>query len=671
MSEHLAVFVLPNNRQWHGDSWPPSPGRAFQTFVAAAAESDDSIPAVAQEALTWLESLEPPLVATPAYKQGPTYTSYVPNNDADVEEPDKIKRAKTMRGYILEDGNPILFAWKLQGEHQAECESLKYMAKRVCQFGRTIDTAVAWVRTLSTPELDELLASYAGIYEPGGSGRLGLLCPTSGTLQSLERRHKERNQKFRPSLTGRGEYYVRASAPLLRQVVYGGRYSSRVFDLRTGDDTVAHAIEHVAPLVVRIRDGLATRLTEATPELHDSVERFLIGRGENVPVEQRIRIIPIPSIGHKYADHEVRRVLVEVPPTCPLAAKDVYWACDHLELTLDGIPTRLMSAEDASMLTHYGGDHRYTYGSVTPVVLGHAPRDLNGLAGKVRVALRQAAVHAPPLAIRVDKVHNAAAFVANTRFNASDLYHVKVTFSKPPTRRVVIGDGRYLGLGLLAPVFEAVGLYAFEVSGQRADVRPTELVHQFRRAIIARAQALAPGKPVDPFFHGHTEDGAPLRGADSDHLAYQYDPRTRQLLIIAPHLFEPGAVPRQRQLASLQTVLDGFTWLSFQGSNLRLARVFVEAPAGSARAWETVTAYVVNRARKDLSAAEAVVDDMRRECGRLGLPIPHIALLGDPYGSEHGWSAHMRVVFPTPIMGPLLAGRMRHKGGGLFVRAAP
>ena len=43
-------------------------------------------------------------------------------------------------------------------------------------------------------------------------------------------------------------------------------------------------------------------------------------------------------------------------------------------------------------------------------------------------------------------------FSPGTRFSKERLWHVEVVFQEPVSGPLVIGDGRYTGLGILAPV---------------------------------------------------------------------------------------------------------------------------------------------------------------------------------------------------------------------------
>src|SRR5262249_8810061 len=93
------------------------------------------------------------------------------------------------------------------------------------------------------------------------------------------------------------------------------------------------------------------------------------------PTYARVRIVPLPSIGHPHADRGIRRVLVEIPAGCPLRADDAHWAFSGLELVAPEIkatePLIFTPSDDESMCVHYGiGDRSYRkWRTVTPVAL--------------------------------------------------------------------------------------------------------------------------------------------------------------------------------------------------------------------------------------------------------------------------------------------------------------
>src|SRR5690606_5877213 len=108
--------------------------------------------------------------------------------------------------------------------------------------------------------------------------------------------------------------------------------------------------------------GAAGRLWDTLPSKHDHISLALIGRGSTeADKARRLRILPLPSIGHAHVSQAIRRVLVEVPSKCALSVEDLAWAFSGLEIASAADETaeaayptaRLVRATDHSMLEHY------------------------------------------------------------------------------------------------------------------------------------------------------------------------------------------------------------------------------------------------------------------------------------------------------------------------------
>ena len=179
---------------------------------------------------------------------------------------------------------------------------------------------------------------------------------------------------------------------------------------------------------------------------------------------------------------------MEVPAGCPLRAVDIDWAFAGQELdrpvygkSIDVTPT-----ETRDMLKHYGVDEpHHVWRSVTPVALpksaarrrinptraseqakGGAERraEQERAAAAVFQALRHAQVRRRHVDIRVQREpfesngQRVEEFAKDTRFAKERLWHVEIGFSEPIQGPLVIGDGRFLGLGVMAPVRGAQGV---------------------------------------------------------------------------------------------------------------------------------------------------------------------------------------------------------------------
>jgi hypothetical protein len=73
----------------------------------------------------------------------------------------------------------------------------------------------------------------------------------------------------------------------------------------------------------------------------------------------------------------------------------------------------------------------------------------------------------------------------------------------------------------------------------------------------------------------------------------------------------------------------------------------------------------VNRHRRLGSATAALIADVLAECVRLKLPAPQVSVL-EVHSLRAGLSGRLRLLFPKAIEGPVVLGRARLLGGGLF-----
>jgi CRISPR-associated protein Csb2 len=217
-------------------------------------------------------------------------------------------------------------------------------------------------------------------------------------------------------------------------------------------------------------------------------------------------------------------------------------------------------------------------------------------AAAVVQALRHAGVAAQAEAVRVQrepfeaKGARAEAFAAETRFAKERLWHVEVALDVPQRGPLVVGDGRYLGLGLMAPVQRADGVLAFAIEGGlETDAEPADLTRALRRAALARTQAalaaLGDGRQLPLYITGHEADGAPSRRSGVHrHIAFAYDPAHRRLLILAPHVLERRPLwPSERgSWALLDEAMRELTELrAGAAGKLRLARTSADAASSA------------------------------------------------------------------------------------------
>ncbi len=723
MSKALLISVRLHDGRYHGlGEELPAPARLFQALIAGAGLSGP-LSNDAVVALEWLERLDPPLIAAPRMWGGQSLTNYVPNNDLDTVGGDhrrigSVKTSKVVKPKLFDAEIPILFSWPFTPDETSDVESATIcdLADRLYQFGRGVDFAWAWGEILAQEAFESQLVAYPGrVYRPTRSGAgATVACPQAGSWRSLQERHERGGRRFLAVGKGKTPKYqfTQAPKPRFAQVAYDSPPVRFVFELRSTASESAFApcpLERASQLVTRLRDSAVGRLRIGLPHQIPEIERALIGRrpdGTNsIPSTARVRIIPLPSIGDQHVDAAIRRVLVEVPATCPLRSDDVCWSLSGLALaeseSASGLPTVLTRSDDLDMLAHYGIDaRRYrTWQTVTPIALSEEGRrrridpllvkaeaksglerreEQQHAASTLIQALRHADIRCHVETIKLQREPFTAngqrveAFATETRFEKERLWHAQITFAERIAGPVVIGDGRFIGLGLLAPTDRTFGVHVFRVINgltNRAD--PLQIARAMRMAVLSRVQAtLGRRTRLSPYFSGHAEDGS---RTTQPHLAFAFDPIYQRILVMAPHVLShqsPGRGDREK-LEILDRALENMFELRAGASGLlKLSNASVGSHSdtifGRSRIWESVTDYVVTRHLSATSAQGALTHNLRSECRRLGLPNPDVVVLRTGSISKVGLLGHVRLQFTIAVEGPLILGRQRYVGGGLF-----
>lgn len=488
--------------------WPPSPARLFQALVAGAARGAVLAPED-RDALAWLERLDAPLIAAPPRHKGQSFRHFMPNNDLDTKggDPARISeiRSATKRFHpqIFDGDTPFLYLWTFD-YGRVHAERMKAIASRLYQLGRGVDMAWAVAEILEEKQAGDRLGTYPGtVHHPtrdGGGSQLA--CPSDGSLKSLVGRYAKARARFRSIVEAAptrkdharkkmvGQTFAQPPKPKFHTVFYDSPPVRLLYELRDmakDGGFVVWTLKEVVRLVETVRNGAAERLAESLkqtfPDKAAAVERVfgLCRDATEADKVCRIRIIPLPSIGHPHADHGVRRLLVEIPPDCPLAVKDIEWAISatgSIDRDTGEVHWMLVPGEEWKIPNHYGiydsAEENARTGfrewrTVTPMALPTS-RPHGRKRGSERAAverdtamavvqaLRHAGITSEPVSIRVQrepfegKGARAEAFAYGERFSADRLHHVEIIFAEPTPGPVVIGDGRYLGLGLMRPV---------------------------------------------------------------------------------------------------------------------------------------------------------------------------------------------------------------------------
>ena len=210
--------------------------------------------------------------------------------------------------------------------------------------------------------------------------------------------------------------------------------------------------------------------------------------------------------------------------------------------------------------------------------------------------------------------------------------------------------------------------------GLSATAQPTDVAGALRRATMARVQEVLGFRTRLPaFFTGHERDGSVAHTEQHPHLTFSFDPRAARLLIVAPHVVDRRS-PTQEETQHLETLERALTELRELRAGSAGRLVVRTTPIGpnedplfaASRTWESVTPYQVTRHTKGVGAAEALSADLRVECRRRGLPTPEVTPIESRGVAGVGLVGGARLTFRLAVEGPIILGRSRHLGGGLF-----
>lgn len=307
------------------------------------------------------------------------------------------------------------------------------------------------------------------------------------------------------------------------------------------------------------------------------------------------------------------------------------------------------------------------------------------LASAVTQSLRHAGISARPRSIRVQREpfhghgERAEAFAAPPRFSADRLWHVEVEFDTPTAGPIVIGDGRYLGLGLMAPAAaqqdRSVICYRLHSPQPLSETERPALLGAGRRALMSLAKGDA--GQVPKLFSGHEGDGAPDCSRSHDHIylaAFAENGAALDCLVVAaPWAAQSGCPPHPDDARFFDHVTTALTVV--RAGALGIIRLDPPQPppdghplTGPARIWESRTPYLPTRhPHRDQDPRDFITRDILAECQRRRLPNPIPEIIRINQGPRGGLKAWLQLRFAAAVRGPLLLGRDSHAGGGLFL----
>jgi CRISPR-associated protein Csb2 len=517
MNRSLVLEVRFVVREYHGrgdfgePEWPPSPHRALQAWVAAAARAG-RLPAL-REAFRWLEGLGAPTVsAHEAQASTVGYRLSVPHNAMDLvargwvrgadPNPAEHRTMKPLRPLRLPAGCTVRYAWPLHaldgGLPAADALGLLLdTASSIVALGWGRDLAVARAEVTEAAAAAAAAAPGLQVWAPRADGTRMLRVPTGGSAQELDDRHEA--FLTRVSLDDDATLRPVPAIQCYERVAYaraGDPPPATIcaFTLLRTDGSAMRAFDTAreGTIVVGRMRHAARRAAGLAGWSEESIGQVVLGHGDGS--QARLQWLPIPSIEYRPGGGAVaaaaRRVIVKADPHSDINLTELARALAGQGLVDEAtgeISAVLAPASPADRgFTRYC-EPAHSWTTVTPVVLpGHddpsglrrklrEPRNANDqrallerLAARrdqlLRKALMQAGIpESLAASARIEARSSgfmAGVEVAQRHFVPSHLQrwprvHVRLSFDRPVRGPLCIGGGRFYGLGLFAAVSQA------------------------------------------------------------------------------------------------------------------------------------------------------------------------------------------------------------------------
>ena len=477
--------------------WPPHPDRLFSALVAAWAERGGD-PAE-RAALSWLERLDPPTIHAAAAEARTTADHYVPPNDMTVSGKPGRPIPKDMGGSlavlpalrknrqprqfpaVVPEDARVRFVWPdATGarEHTAALAALMAGLTYLGHSSSLIRGAILHPDT--APDDGDRLPAWTPVAEatarPGGT--VPMRVPFPGRLDQLETGHAEAanaDPPFRPPVERHQAYRrpdVETAVPPPASVFGDGW-------IVLGDDGGTTPDLSAFPAVAaRLRAAIMSKITDPVPEVISGHQP------DGTPSrDPHLAILPLADTGWRHSRGRLMGMALVLPrgqdrrgdTTRQTLMQGLaklsknHGKNNHSEraiaLKLGGLGvwylTHNPTPEPASLRpARYVATAR-SWASLTPVILDRHPKDKPGqrLGDLIAQACENIGLPAP-LGIEIHKhtpfkgapSRDAMHLDPTSKLAERPRHHVVLHFAAPVQGPVLLGAGRFRGLGLCLPL---------------------------------------------------------------------------------------------------------------------------------------------------------------------------------------------------------------------------
>lgn len=451
--------------------WPPHPARLFCALVAAARGDGD------RSALRWLEAQPSPMIVASGQPRESRRSAYVVTNTRSDEGKNQFHPGRSnglwSRTKAVPQSPTVTMVWPVPVD-AAVVEHLDEMARRVPYLGRSTGIALVAATASTQAAADEVPgeqgAAGRAVYEPCDllEAEVSVRVPYPGFLEDVDAQFEAGRPAWEVS---RHRGYRRRTASAARGAAGAGAAGERLVPSVYTDVLVLQfaGLKPQAQLTARMTKALNMAVLKAAGGRAPAV---LHGHGADG--RPHVAFLALPDVGHEHADGHLLGLAVAVPDLPEPERRDVLRAVFGLrrgdgdgvvDLRVPGVGRveliyrpGLVRPWGASPERWRRGSRRWV--SATPVILDRHPKRQDRpelVEREIRASFRLVGLPDPvDLQISEEPLMPGAARLRKydlpDRARERWFRHVAVTFEHRVSGPVLVGAGRYLGVGLLAPV---------------------------------------------------------------------------------------------------------------------------------------------------------------------------------------------------------------------------
>jgi CRISPR-associated protein Csb2 len=440
----ITINFLKNH--YHGAEWPPSPYRLFQALVNGLGDRRNL--AAKEEVLSWLEKLPAPIISVSRYERSfSRLKNFQPDNDNQVT-PDEHgvihvrSGAQPLSRYVFLSTEPKIVYTCEEASGCPDERAFAQLVRSLIYLVRSEDLVYAEGNlTASTLPADRT-------FYPGG-GFVKLAVPRPGFLQECIRRYPRQRAAFIPNHR------------LVQNVSYGLRRAEKaapiaVFDaFRTNDTYLDFAPYQLRQLSGMVRGTMLNATRGLDPE---RVERLVAGHhGDGF---EHIAVVPLPSMDENWnADGRLRRVALIGYGLLNEGDEEFFEQLnrrlDEASLIDHGQKVGTLGERSLKYLGYMrnflGAKTSCRWKSLTPVVLHgfDSRKPLRKCLELDREELESATAYRGPI---LPTSEHPMRYQVADHLAKWPRVHLDVSFKKERCGPILLGRGRYVGLGLMVPV---------------------------------------------------------------------------------------------------------------------------------------------------------------------------------------------------------------------------